>query len=408
MENLVQKININDIIPNDFQPTLEEKNKIDEQVQFVKNFGLLEPILVRPKNDKYEIVIGIDRYQAAVIAGQKIVPVIIEQNEKETHQEYININNEQSNSITSIPIETFFKSDDIVNLSELSKIKLEDERDDVIMNNGQLNNMQNNTVGQTDINQTNQVPAFGGRFFPSLEDEPTNMNMMGGINGQPNIPVTQNMNNNLIDLTDLSLEKEPIPTPTFNVGETSINMPPLNEIPLNNFETPNLGNNSSVPNDNIINLESLQKNNPNAQPIPEPVSMDILNADFGFPQPIPTPINVAPNLGINVPTASETQNSMPLNFGLNQPPVAPINNQMASQQSMPNLDININPSLQGDFVPVPDVVEKPVTSVTVKDVTPVTNTIKNLVTSLTSFGFKINITEENLPNIAKIVIEVEK
>ena len=68
MDNVVQNISIGDIIPSNFQPTNEEFRKIEELAQLIKQFGLLDPILVRPKNGKYEIVLGIDKYQAAKIA----------------------------------------------------------------------------------------------------------------------------------------------------------------------------------------------------------------------------------------------------------------------------------------------------------------------------------------------------
>ena len=43
-----------------------------------------------------------------------------------------------------------------------------------------------------------------------------------------------------------------------------------------------------------------------------------------------------------------------------------------------------------------------------KDVSPVTNTIKNLVSSLEMFGYQINISEEDLPTTSKITIEIQK
>ena len=53
MDNVVQNISINDIIPTNFEPTTEEKLKIEELAILIKQFGLLDPILVRPKDNKY-------------------------------------------------------------------------------------------------------------------------------------------------------------------------------------------------------------------------------------------------------------------------------------------------------------------------------------------------------------------
>ena len=437
MDNVVQNISISDIIPSNFQPNQEEKRKIEELAQLIKSFGLLDPILVRPKNGKYEIVLGNDKYQAALIANQKTVPVIIKEIEDEVYSKYSNIDNNQSISIDFLPKETISKEEnsDIINLSELSKINLEYERDDVKMNNEQMNN----NLNQPNMNMPNQGPTFGGRYFPSLEDEPTNMNMMGGLNATPVAPaspsINNDLNNNLIDLTDLSLDKEPT-----SMVQPNLNMPPMdtqptmpmnatfNEPQTNNFEMPNLGANPIPTSDNIINLESLQNNNPAVKPIieptpNEPVSMDILNADFGAPTPMPNNMpnqfnmgpSMAPTPDFNIPQPSfnEAPSFVQPNLGVNPTMMPQPEPTMPNPQFNPNFDFNTPPAM-----PVTDFgINNPVASTipsmesnlpTTKDVTPVTNTIKNLVTNLEAFGYKINVTEENLPTTSKLIIEIEK
>ncbi len=74
------KININDIIANDGQPREEflEKNLV-ELSESIKKHGVLQPILVRKKDDKYEIIAGERRFRAAKMAGLMDVPVIIKE-----------------------------------------------------------------------------------------------------------------------------------------------------------------------------------------------------------------------------------------------------------------------------------------------------------------------------------------
>jgi hypothetical protein len=421
MDNVIQNINISDIIPSNFQPTKEEKLKIEKLATLIKQFGLLDPILVRPKNSKYEIILGLDKYQASLIANQTKVPVIIKDIDDETYSMYSKIDNRQAQSLNSLPKETFSKQEensDVINLSELSKIKLEDERDDVKMNNGQFNNM-NNNLGQPSMEPVNQGPTFGGRFFPSLEDEPTNMNMISGLNEQPTTlmapPINNNdSNNNLIDLTDLSIEKEIAPMTQPNFSNPTMNIPNidtpasmnLNLNQENNFEMPTLGANPIPMSDTIINLDSLQNNNLAVQTPQPSATMEILNADFGAPNPVSNQFNTLPNIDLNIP---QTQG-----FNIPQNPIQPesilnqVNPSMLNQQPMPSMDINPMPTMQTNFsdaAPAPMVESNIVPS---KDVTPVTNTIKNLVNSLAAFGYKINIVEEDLLNTAKIIIEVEK
>ena len=130
MDNVVQNISINDIIPTNFEPTTEEKLKIEELAILIKQFGLLDPILVRPKDNKYEIIMGIDKYQAALLANQTRLPVIIKDLDDETFKKYSNVDTNKMIDLPSSPKETYIKSkrdSDIVNLSELSKINLEYE-----------------------------------------------------------------------------------------------------------------------------------------------------------------------------------------------------------------------------------------------------------------------------------------
>lgn len=451
MDNVIKNININDIIPINFNPSKEERQKIEELVILIKQFGLLDPILVQQKDDKYEIISGIDRYQAALIANQTRVPVIIQ--ELSTN---LNINNDRIQNINSFPSNNFSQNNpDIINLSELSKIKLEYERTDFNMNNGQFNNnMPNNNfnLGQQPMNQPSQEPTFGGRFFPSLEDEPTNMNMMVGSSLQSNMPPqapvqTMEPNNNLIDLTDLSGAKDTMPNmgmmqpqmdaaplnnlptmesnnnfdiPNLGMIQPQMDAAPLNNLPSmepsNNFGIPNLGMEQNNPASTIINLESLQNNNPAVRPIQEPVSMEILNADFGAPNQMNTQFEMPQNFGIN-PGIMETQPefSLPQQPDFNQQPQMP---EMNNFDSIPNFDINSMPAMpqmQQEFVgTMPSAMEVTSSEVTensiepTKDITPVTSTIKNLVNSLTAFGYKINITEEDLPSTSKLVIEIEK
>ena len=51
MDNVIQNINITDIIPGKFEPSLEEQQRIEELASLIKQFGMLDPILVRPKDE---------------------------------------------------------------------------------------------------------------------------------------------------------------------------------------------------------------------------------------------------------------------------------------------------------------------------------------------------------------------
>lgn len=74
----MELINLNDIVPNASQPrkTFYETS-LQELANSIKERGVLEPIVVRPKDGKYEIVMGERRCRAARMAGLTEIPAVI-------------------------------------------------------------------------------------------------------------------------------------------------------------------------------------------------------------------------------------------------------------------------------------------------------------------------------------------
>ena len=71
-------LKISQIVPNKDQPRkLFKEAELSELSDSIKQNGILQPLLVRKKGTKYEIVAGERRYQAAKLAGLEEVPVII-------------------------------------------------------------------------------------------------------------------------------------------------------------------------------------------------------------------------------------------------------------------------------------------------------------------------------------------
>ena len=80
------KVKISDIVPCSFQPRTEfDREALESLAQSIKEKGVLQPLLVRKKNDKYEIIAGERRWRAAQLAGLDEVPVIVKDlNDSET------------------------------------------------------------------------------------------------------------------------------------------------------------------------------------------------------------------------------------------------------------------------------------------------------------------------------------
>ena len=74
----VQVMKINEVEPNRDQPRKNfDEDALLELSESIKQYGLLQPILVQDRKDYYEIIAGERRWRAAKLAGLKQVPVII-------------------------------------------------------------------------------------------------------------------------------------------------------------------------------------------------------------------------------------------------------------------------------------------------------------------------------------------
>ena len=82
-------VKITKIEPNREQPRKNfDEDALQELAESIKQFGLLQPILVQDRKTYYEIIAGERRWRAAKLAGLKEVPVIIR---NYTEQEIVEI-----------------------------------------------------------------------------------------------------------------------------------------------------------------------------------------------------------------------------------------------------------------------------------------------------------------------------
>ena len=82
-------VKINQVEPNREQTRKEfDEDSLMELADSIKQFGILQPLLVQKKKDYYEIIAGERRWRAAKIAGIKEVPIIVKEY---TNQEIVEI-----------------------------------------------------------------------------------------------------------------------------------------------------------------------------------------------------------------------------------------------------------------------------------------------------------------------------
>ena len=84
-----QKVKITKVEPNRTQPRKNfDEDSLIELADSIRQFGVLQPLLVQKKGDYYEIIAGERRWRAAKMAGLKEIPVIIREY---SHQEMVEI-----------------------------------------------------------------------------------------------------------------------------------------------------------------------------------------------------------------------------------------------------------------------------------------------------------------------------
>lgn len=103
LEKGIQLINIDDIIPNRFQPRLAfDERELKELSESIKQHGIIQPLVLRQIGEKYEIIAGERRYKASCLAGLKQVPAIIMNVDDGKSAELAVVENIQRKDLTAV------------------------------------------------------------------------------------------------------------------------------------------------------------------------------------------------------------------------------------------------------------------------------------------------------------------
>lgn len=102
-ENEVITIKLDDIIPNRFQPReMFDEESMQELADSIKTHGVIQPIIVRPVDNKYEIIAGERRYKASVMAGKTDIPAIVKNKDDKESSIIAFIENSQRKDVSAI------------------------------------------------------------------------------------------------------------------------------------------------------------------------------------------------------------------------------------------------------------------------------------------------------------------
>ena len=107
-------VNISLVEPNRNQPRKEfDKEALSELAASIKQYGILQPIMVQKNGDMYEIIAGERRWRAAKEAGLKEVPVIVRDYDKQKIMEISIIENIQAMAYQCLMEEYGLKHDEL-------------------------------------------------------------------------------------------------------------------------------------------------------------------------------------------------------------------------------------------------------------------------------------------------------
>ena len=103
IKKVEQTLNINRIEPNKNQPRKEfNEDALQELADSIKQFGVIEPLVVVKRKGYYELIAGERRWRAARLAGLKEVPVVIKDYDDQQIVEIALIENIQREDLNPI------------------------------------------------------------------------------------------------------------------------------------------------------------------------------------------------------------------------------------------------------------------------------------------------------------------
>ncbi len=102
-ENEIKKIPLQKLVANPYQPRkIFDDEAIEELAQSIQEHGIIQPIVVRKKGTKYEIVVGERRFRAAKLANLEEIPAIVKEMTEEQMMEVAILENLQREDLTPI------------------------------------------------------------------------------------------------------------------------------------------------------------------------------------------------------------------------------------------------------------------------------------------------------------------
>ena len=108
--NSIKELPLEKVVPNPDQPRMTfHEETLQELAASIREHGVLQPILVRPAGDDYQIIAGERRWRASKLAGKETIPAIIERFDDATALEIALIENLQREDLSPLDEAIIYK-----------------------------------------------------------------------------------------------------------------------------------------------------------------------------------------------------------------------------------------------------------------------------------------------------------
>lgn len=287
MEKEILILNIDDVLPNRFQPRIKFKEEnINELAESIKEHGVIQPIVVRKISDKYEIIAGERRYKASILAGKTTIPAIVTDLDDKNSAEVALIENVQRQNLT--PIEEAISYKKILDMgyinqtdlaeklgktqstiaNKLRLLNLDEEVQEALLNE-KISERHARSLLKLDKNKQVEMlnRIISERMTVRKTDEEINkiLNNNSEEKQEVNIPSLNKVDENNSEIEVLNFDLDEQESSKENELEKTMEIPPITEKEVNNTMNENQ-NINSIPElnnqvqDNSFNTENISNN----------------------------------------------------------------------------------------------------------------------------------------------------
>ena len=396
----VVQLYLDDIIPNRFQPReVFDEKALKELAVSIKEHGVIQPIIVRNVNGKYEIIAGERRYKASALAGQTKIPAIIRNLDDKESSKVALLENLQRKNLNAIEeartyqkileldqmtqeelAKTMGKSQSAV-ANKLRLLSLPDEIQEALLKE-QIS--ERHARALLNIDDANLQKDLLKKIISDkmsvrkLEEEINNMKEKPS----ENTPVVAANANGFLDNSPLTPTAVNVQEETSNYGKVII-APPIEE-----------GNDTGkFINYGEIGKENNNSDNSNLPEASQPVDIEQIKAN-------------ASDINVSVDTNKTELDGL---LNINSTPITPAEKIIKEEEETENKpdDYFQTPDLTAIQIPIADTAANN-TNDTSSSVEQALVKVRELVESLKQQGLNVSADEMNFPKTCQIIIKIDK